>query len=100
MMTRTNKFFVGLATVCIAVAAGSLYMQEFDTHFGKRLRQVVKKDFADGRALYSKHLCMSCHGPSGREPAIESYPKIRGQSVDYTIAQILAIQSGKRNNNN
>jgi cytochrome c553 len=42
--------------------------------------------------------CASCHGPNGSGiPA--QYPRMSGQHMDYTEAQLLAFRSGARGNN-
>lgn len=51
-----------------------------------------------GADLYTKHNCHTCHGANGNAPIMPIYPKLGGQSADYSIAQIKDIKSGKRSN--
>lgn len=51
---------------------------------------------ADGEKLYTEKLCMTCHGTEGKEPIMPLYPKVNGQSKEYTAAQIKMIKDGTR----
>lgn len=51
---------------------------------------------ADGEKLYTEKLCMTCHGTAGKEPIMPLYPKVNGQSKEYTTAQIKMIKDGTR----
>ena len=53
---------------------------------------------ADGRKLYTEHACAACHGPTGNEPIVPTYPKIAGQNREYLIRQMNDIKSGARDN--
>lgn len=53
---------------------------------------------ADGKALYAEKLCATCHGPTGNEPILPTYPKIAGQNREYLIRQMNDIKSGARDN--
>ena len=53
---------------------------------------------ADGKALYTAKGCMACHGMDAKTPIMPLYPKIAGQSKEYTTQQMTDIKSGKRNN--
>jgi len=53
---------------------------------------------ADGKALYLAKGCMACHGMDAKTPIMPLYPKIAGQSKEYTAQQMKDIKSGKRNN--
>ena len=53
---------------------------------------------ADGKALYTAKMCVTCHGAEGKAPIMPLYPKVNGQSKEYTLAQMKDIKSGKRNN--
>ena len=52
---------------------------------------------ADGAALYSQ-TCASCHGATGAEPIMGTYPKIAGQNSDYLVQQMKDFKSGARTN--
>ena len=54
--------------------------------------------FADGAALYTAKGCTACHGADAKTPIMPAYPKIAGQSKEYTLAQLKDIKSGARNN--
>ena len=51
---------------------------------------------ADGEKLYAEKLCMTCHGNEGKAPIMPLYPKVNGQSKEYTAAQIKMIKDGTR----
>jgi cytochrome c len=53
---------------------------------------------ADGEKLYVKQACATCHGPTGNEPILPTYPKIGGQNRDYLVRQMNDIKSGARDN--
>ena len=53
---------------------------------------------ADGEKLYVKQACGTCHGPTGNEPILPTYPKIGGQNRGYLVRQMNDIKSGARDN--
>ncbi len=53
---------------------------------------------ADGKKLYTENACAACHGPTGNEPIMPTYPKIAGQNREYLIRQMNDIKSGARDN--
>jgi cytochrome c len=53
---------------------------------------------ADGEKLYQEKACGSCHGPTGDQPILPTYPKIAGQNKPYLIRQMHDIKSGDRDN--
>jgi cytochrome c len=53
---------------------------------------------ADGEKLYVKQACGTCHGATGNEPILPTYPKIGGQNRDYLVRQMNDIKSGARDN--
>ncbi len=53
---------------------------------------------ADGKKLYAENACAACHGPTGNEPIMPTYPKIAGQNREYLIRQMNDIKSGARDN--
>lgn len=53
---------------------------------------------ADGRKLYTDKACATCHGPTGNEPIMPTYPKLAGQNKVYLIRQMNDIKSGDRDN--
>jgi len=52
----------------------------------------------DGPTLYVKKTCVACHGKDAKSPILPTYPKLAGQSADYTYNQMNDIKSGARNN--
>ncbi len=52
----------------------------------------------DGSMLYTERGCVYCHGPAGKEPVLNEYPKLAGQNKDYLLQQILDIKSTARKN--
>ena len=53
---------------------------------------------ADGKALYTQKLCVTCHGPNGQAPIIDTYPRLDGQNKAYLIQQVKDIRDGARSN--
>jgi cytochrome c len=53
---------------------------------------------ADGEKLYKTKTCSTCHGKDGKTPIMPMYPKIAGQSKEYTLQQMADIKSGARSN--
>ncbi|WP_456416862.1 c-type cytochrome [Thiolapillus sp.] len=51
-----------------------------------------------GAALYAAKGCGACHGADGKTTIMDTYPKIAGQSAEYTLAQMKDIKSGTRSN--
>ncbi|MBT3058119.1 MAG: c-type cytochrome [gamma proteobacterium symbiont of Ctena orbiculata] len=52
----------------------------------------------DAPALYHERTCIACHGSNGREPAMDDYPKLAGQSEEYLLTQMRDIKNGSRSN--
>lgn len=53
---------------------------------------------ADGKALYESKGCAACHGADANTPIMPLYPKIAGQTKEYTIQQLKDFKSGARSN--
>lgn len=53
---------------------------------------------ADGAATYTAKGCAACHGADAKTPIMPLYPKIAGQSKEYTTQQMKDIKSGARSN--
>lgn len=53
---------------------------------------------ADGEKLYTANACYTCHGPTGKEPILPTYPNIAGQNREYLVRQLQDIRSGARDN--
>jgi cytochrome c553 len=51
-------------------------------------------DVADGKALYEKGPCSSCHGDKGQGMA--TFPRLAGQHADYLSAQLAAYADNSR----
>jgi len=54
--------------------------------------------FADGAALYTSKICVTCHGADGAAPIMPTYPKLAGQNSEYCVAQSKLIKDGVRTN--
>jgi cytochrome c553 len=54
--------------------------------------------FADGEALYTSKLCVTCHGAGGDVPIQPTYPKLGGQNAPYCVQQVKDIKGGVRTN--
>ncbi|OQX32570.1 MAG: cytochrome C [Candidatus Sedimenticola endophacoides] len=53
---------------------------------------------ADGAELYKTKTCWSCHGKDAKTPIMPVYPRLAGQSAEYTFNQLKDIKSGARAN--
>ena len=53
---------------------------------------------ADGTTTYTAKGCSACHGADAKTPIMPTYPKIAGQSKEYTSQQMKDIKSGARSN--
>ena len=51
-----------------------------------------------GAALYAAKGCGACHGADGKTTIMDAYPKIAGQSAEYSLAQMKDIKAGTRSN--
>ena len=49
---------------------------------------------ADGKALYTKKQCVTCHQPGGKGTG--PFPKLAGKDAAFLSEQFLAIQGGTR----
>jgi cytochrome c len=61
-------------------------------------QKVVANVTLGGAQLYTAKLCHTCHGADGKTPIMPQYPKVTGQSKEYTLQQIKDIKSGARSN--
>ena len=52
---------------------------------------------AEGKAIYNKYNCRTCHGVDGKKP-LRGYPKLAGQKAAYIAEQIRDIRDGARTN--
>lgn len=57
-------------------------------------------DAANGKALFTSKICVTCHGPDGKAPIAPNYPKLAGQSAAYIALAIKAYKEGKRSSTN
>jgi len=55
-------------------------------------------DDSEGAKLFKSKTCFTCHGADGKTPIMPIYPKVTGQSVEYTLQQMQDIKSGARAN--
>lgn len=53
---------------------------------------------AEGEALYTEKGCNTCHGVTGNEPILPTYPRIAGQNREYLVRQMQDIKDGSRDN--
>lgn len=58
-------------------------------HSGERL-------YRGGSLAKQVSACTACHSPMGNGNPPAGYPLLRGQSVDYVVAQLTAYREGKR----
>jgi len=50
------------------------------------------------RGLEKSQVCQACHGRTGNESTLPSYPKLAGQHEDYLIHALRAYRNGSRQN--
>ncbi len=67
--------------------------------FSAALISISSASFAaDGKELYASKGCLACHGEDAKTPMTPAYPKLAGQSKEYTEQQLKDIKSGARSN--
>ena len=49
---------------------------------------------ADGKSLYAKKQCVTCHQPKGKGTG--PFPKLAGKDAAFLVEQFVAIQKGTR----
>jgi cytochrome c len=54
--------------------------------------------YADGAALFTAKMCITCHGAEGKAPVMPTYPRLAGQNAPYCEEQVKDIRDGKRTN--
>ena len=57
---------------------------------------LAQQIYKGGIASKGVAACSSCHGPGGAGNAQAGFPRISGQSVQYTAAQLIAYREGER----
>ena len=50
------------------------------------------------RGQEKSQVCQSCHGPTGNESLMPSYPRLAGQHEDYLPHALRSYRDGSRNN--
>jgi cytochrome c553 len=101
---RSNPIMAGMAASLTAADMSALC-----TYFSQQKRKgsVAKnmalatqgqKLYRGGRAEAGVPACAACHAPDGAGIAVQ-YPRLAGQSVDYTYDQLKKFKSGERGNN-
>ena len=60
--------------------------------------QMSTADKVAGEKLYLEKGCIDCHGPRGYSESPDMFPKIAGLERQYIMDQLLAFQSGSRQN--
>jgi cytochrome c553 len=55
-------------------------------------------DKVAGEKVYMDKGCIECHGPRGYSEDPDMFPKIAGLEQQYIVDQLLAFQSGRRQN--
>jgi cytochrome c553 len=100
---RSNPIMAGMAASLTAEDMGAL-----GTYFSQQKRKgsVAKnlelatqgqKLYRGGRPDAAIPACAACHGPDGAGIAVQ-YPRLAGQSVDYTYDQLKKFKAGERGN--
>jgi len=65
---------------------------------GIALNSTADDALIDGETQYTERGCVYCHGPAGKEPVLNEYPKLAGQNMEYLLQQMLDIKSTARKN--
>lgn len=50
------------------------------------------------RGLEKSQICQSCHGKTGNESLMPSYPRLAGQHEDYLVFSLKSYREGRRKN--
>ncbi|MDX2470294.1 MAG: c-type cytochrome [SAR324 cluster bacterium] len=53
----------------------------------------------DGKRIFNRKGCTSCHGVDAKTTVSGAYPKLAGQHKDYIVGQLQAFQSAARSSN-
>ncbi|PKL95147.1 MAG: cytochrome C [Gammaproteobacteria bacterium HGW-Gammaproteobacteria-8] len=59
---------------------------------------VAAQDGDYRRGLEKSQVCQSCHGQTGNESLLPSYPRLAGQHQDYLAQALRSYRDGTRNN--
>lgn len=84
-MTRSHSIVKGISTGAILVLAALIAQPA-----------MAQGDYR--RGLEKSQVCQSCHGRSGAESLMESYPILAGQHEDYLIHSLRSYRDGGRTN--
>ena len=120
-MIVVKKFQFSVLSLLAVVAMGSAAVAVAEDDVVARIKPVGEVNVADqaaaaaapaataaaapaaatgdpGAALYLAKGCIACHGADGKTTIMDTYPKIAGQSAEYSLAQMKDIKSGARSN--
>lgn len=68
-----------------------------------RIGQSKEEDLEQGESIYRGGIpdkqvaaCTACHAPNGNGNMLAGFPRLSGQPVEYTIAQLKAYRDGER----
>ncbi len=50
----------------------------------------------DGKRIFNRKGCTSCHGADGKTTVSGAYPKLAGQHKDYIVSQLNAFKDASR----
>ena len=102
-MKRKNDIMFGMA-----VALTDQDMADLGAYFASKTvtpsvaddaKVALGKDvYRGGNMNAGVPACMGCHGPTGAGNPTAGYPSLRGQHVNYTLAQLMAFRDGARDN--
>lgn len=92
-----------LILILTAVLMASGYLQFYHPDFGRRAHFVdnsveLKNLIRTGKLLYTEYQCVGCHGKRGDTPVQSYYPKVRAQSEEYLLQQLMDFKYGHRDN--
>lgn len=91
---KITKIIFLITLITINLNTGKLRNEYKENNINKEFEL---KKYIDGKKLYNKYLCNTCHGESNKENTIKNYPKIFYQPYQYLIQQITDIKNKKRN---
>lgn len=95
-----NRLLTGIIiTTFIAVVSVSATDKSIDgVPYDHSAAVSSSADKAVGEKLYMQNACIECHGPRGYSEDPDMFPKIAGLDRQYIIDQLMAFQSGSRQN--
>lgn len=87
-----------LLVLCLLAATGNATATDQAGGVSPYTTAQSSADQTAGEKLYMEKGCIECHGPRGYSEDPDMFPKIAGLEQQYIVDQLLAFQSGSRQN--